>query len=143
MEICIKPATSAPVPAAGEPAACSQFSAPDMARNGQVPAIPMVYNVGHRARGELSVDAIAAISRHDRNARAIDQDRHRLACGLATVVAAPRCLSLLTVAAAEGEDPDRFCSDGRSGQAKAKRVKITLVYSFLTPHPMGILAFSV
>jgi hypothetical protein len=74
-----------------------------MARNGRASAIRMVHSVRHRARGELSADAITAFSRYDHNARAIDQDRRRFAGAAAMVVAAAGTLSLLTVAATEGD----------------------------------------
>jgi hypothetical protein len=62
-----------------------------------------VHSARHRARAELSADAITALSRYDHNARAIDQDRRRFAGAAATVVAAAGTLRLLTVAATEGD----------------------------------------
>jgi hypothetical protein len=47
----------------------------------------MVHSARRRARGELSADAITAISRYDRNVRAIDQDRRRFAGAAVMVVA--------------------------------------------------------
>jgi hypothetical protein len=58
----------------------------------------MVHGAHHRARGELSGDAITAISKYDDNARAIDLERRRFSRAAAMVGAAAGTLSLLTVA---------------------------------------------
>jgi hypothetical protein len=63
----------------------------------------MVHSARYRARGELSADAITAISRYDHHVRAIDQDRRHFAGAAATVVTAAGTLSLLTAAATEGD----------------------------------------